>query len=101
MLKFEWDINKANAHQKKQGVTFEEASTVLSDVFSITVTDPLHPENEERWVTIGQSDKHRTLIVVHTERGDAVRLNVWQTSTKGRGMNNMNNCQVPPDYKLF
>ena len=40
MLKFEWDINKANAHQKKQGVTFEEASTVLSDVFSITVTDP-------------------------------------------------------------
>ena len=61
MLKFEWDINKANAHQKKQGVTFEEASTVLSDVFSITVTDPLHPENEERGVTIGQSDKHRTL----------------------------------------
>ncbi len=45
MLKFEWDINKANAHQKKQGVTFEEASTVLSDVFSITVTDPLHPDN--------------------------------------------------------
>jgi len=30
MLKFEWDINKANAHQKKQGVTFKEASTVFS-----------------------------------------------------------------------
>ena len=74
MLKFEWDINKANANQKKHSVTFEEASTVLSDVFSITVTDPLHPENEERWVTIGQSDKDRTLIVVHTERGDAIRI---------------------------
>ena len=74
MLKFEWDINKANTNQKKHGITFEEASTVLSDVFSITVTDPLHPENEERWVTINQSDKHRTLIVVHTERGDVIRL---------------------------
>lgn len=74
MLKFEWDSNKAKANQKKHGVTFEEASTVLSDVLSITVPDPLHPENEERWVTIGQSDKHRTLIVIHTERDDTIRL---------------------------
>jgi uncharacterized DUF497 family protein len=74
MLKFEWDINKATANQKKHDVTFEEASTVLSDDFSITVPDPLHPDNEERWITIGQSDKHRTLIVVHTERGDSIRL---------------------------
>ena len=72
MLKFEWDINKADTNQKKHGVTFEEASTVLSDIFSITVPDPLHPDNEERRVTIGQSNQYRTLIVVHTERGDAI-----------------------------
>jgi uncharacterized DUF497 family protein len=65
---------KPVAIKKKHGITFEEASTVLSDVFSITVPDPLHPENEQRWVTIGQSDKHRTLIVVHTERGEVIRL---------------------------
>lgn len=73
-LKFEWNANKANLNEKKHGVSFEEASTVLSDPLSITITDPLHRENEERWVTIGQSNKRRTLVVVHTERGDAIRL---------------------------
>lgn len=73
-LKFEWDLNKAILNEKKHGVSFEEASSVLSDLLTITITDPLHPEDEERLVTIGQSDKGRTLVVVHTERGDAVRL---------------------------
>lgn len=73
-LKFEWNANKANLNEKKHGVSFEEASSVLSDLLSITITDPLHRENEERWVTIGQSNKRRTLVVVHTERGDAIRL---------------------------
>jgi uncharacterized DUF497 family protein len=73
-LKFEWNANKANLNKKKHGVSFEEASSVLSDLLSITITDPLHREDEERWVTIGQSNKRRTLVVVHTERGDAIRL---------------------------
>lgn len=73
-LKFEWNANKANLNEKKHGVSFEEASSVLSDLLSITINDPLHRENEERWVTIGQSNKRRTLVVGHTERGDAIRL---------------------------
>jgi len=73
-LKFEWNTNKANLNEKKHGVSFEEASSVLSDLLSITITDPLHREDEERLVTIGQSNKRRTLVVVHTERGDAIRL---------------------------
>ena len=73
-LKLEWDNKKADSNKKKHGITFEEAGTVLSDSLSITIPDPLHPGNEERFVTIGQSDKHRTLIVVHTERCDVIRL---------------------------
>jgi uncharacterized protein len=73
-LKFEWDIHKANFNERKHGVTFEEASTVLSDFLSITIPDPLHPRDEERFVTIGQSDRRRTLVVVHTERSDVIRL---------------------------
>jgi len=41
-LKFEWDNNKAISNERKHGVTFEEASTVLSDFLSITIPDPLH-----------------------------------------------------------
>ena len=73
-LKFEWDIHKAKSNERKHGVTFEEASTVLSDFLSITIPDPLHPGDEERFVIIGQSDRRRTLVVVHTERSDVIRL---------------------------
>jgi len=73
-LKFEWDGNKADLNIKKHGISFEEASTVMSDTLSITIPDPLQPANEERLVTIGQSDKHHLLVVVHTERCDVIRL---------------------------
>ena len=73
-LRFEWDGTKAISNEKKHQVTFEEASTVLSDVLSISIPDPLHSGDEERYVTVGQSDKQRTLVVVHVDRGDAVRL---------------------------
>lgn len=73
-LKFEWNANKASLNEKKHRVSFEEASSVLSDLLSISINDPLHREDEERWVTIGQSNKRRTLVVVHTERGDAIRI---------------------------
>ncbi len=73
-LKFEWDVHKATSNERKHRVTFEEASTVLSDFLSITILDPLHPGDEERLVTIGQSDRRRTLVVVHAERGDVIRL---------------------------
>jgi uncharacterized DUF497 family protein len=73
-LKFEWDLNKASVNEIKHGVTFEEASTVLSDFLSITIPDPLHPGGEERMITMGLSDKQRIIVVVHTERGDVIRL---------------------------
>jgi hypothetical protein len=73
-LKFEWDSKKATSNVQKHGVTFEEASTVLSDVFSITIADPLHSDVEDRFVTIGLSDKQRLLVVVHTDRESMVRI---------------------------
>jgi uncharacterized DUF497 family protein len=73
-LKFEWDSNKVASNKSKHSITFEEASTVLADFLSITISDPLHPGNEERLVTIGLSKKQRLLVVVHTESGNVIRL---------------------------
>ena len=39
-LLFEWDKNKASISFKKHTVSFEEATTVFGDVWSITVSDP-------------------------------------------------------------
>jgi hypothetical protein len=73
-LRFEWNLKKARSNFAKHGVTFDEASTVFEDTFSIRISDPLHSEDEERFVLIGYSHANRLLVVVHTERVDQVRI---------------------------
>lgn len=72
-LTFEWDVRKAASNVKKHGIGFEEASTVFGDPLSLTIDDPSE-QRENRFVTIGLSHESRLLVVVHTERGDNVRI---------------------------
>lgn len=71
---FEWHRKKAAANKKKHGVSFEEATTIFTDILSLTITDPLHSEEEERFVIIGQSSQQRILVVVHTDCGKRIRI---------------------------
>ena len=73
-LQFEWDPEKARTNVAKHGVSFDEASTVFRDPLSIAIGDPLHSEDEDRLVLIGSSCRNRLLVVVHTERGDRIRI---------------------------
>jgi len=73
-IKFEWDPRKARRNLRKHEVNFTEASTVFADTLSITIPDPDHSENEERWVTMGLSNRQRLLVVVHTEEGETSRI---------------------------
>jgi hypothetical protein len=74
MLSFEWDKNKARKNLKNHDVSFDEASTIFSDTLSLAIYDPLHSESEDRFILIGNSHSNRLLVVVHTERGDKVRI---------------------------
>jgi hypothetical protein len=71
-IKFEWDKRKAQQNLQKHQVDFTEASTVFADTLSIP--DPDHSEDEERWVTIGLSNRQRLLVVVHTEEEETIRI---------------------------
>ena len=73
-LEFQWDNRKAKENMRRHKVSFEEAMTVFSDFLSLTIPDPLHSEKEERLIIIGYSEKQRLLVVVHTERGDVIRI---------------------------
>jgi uncharacterized DUF497 family protein len=70
MLLFEWDTDNIKVH----GVSFDEASTVFKDNLSLTIYDPLHSEEEDRLILIGNSCKNRLLVIVHMERGDKIRI---------------------------
>jgi hypothetical protein len=73
-LTFEWDEQKAASNRRKHGVSFDEAATAFGDPFSLTIDDPGHSEEEDRFVLIGESFRRRLLVVVHTTRGDNLRL---------------------------
>jgi uncharacterized protein len=87
MLTFEWDKNKARSNLKRHKVAFEEASTAFQDTLSLTITDPLHSQDENRLVLIGMSYKSRLLVVIHTERGNNIRIiSARKASKKERGL---------------
>ena len=74
MIEFEWNPQKAVYNKRKHGVAFTEAATVFRDDLSVTVYDPDHSIDEDRYITIGWSQQHRLLMVSHTERGDRIRI---------------------------
>ena len=73
-LVFEWDEEKASRNEAKHGVTFEEAKTIFNDPFAMTISDPDHSNEEERWVDIGLSVKGTLLVVWYTERSERIRI---------------------------
>lgn len=73
-MEFEWEPEKAARNLRKHKVTFSEAASVFGDSLSITVADPDHSVDEERFITVGLSSRHRWLMVAHTERGDRLRI---------------------------
>ena len=81
-LLFEWDRAKASRNIRKHRVSFEEAATVFGDPLSRTIEDPQHSAQEERFVTIGGSNQRRLLVVVHTDRGDTIRIISARTATR-------------------
>jgi len=80
-MDFIWHPKKAAANLKRHGVSFEEASTALKDVLSLTGADPDHSIEEYRWLTFGVSDQGRLLVVAHTEEGDVIRIISARTAT--------------------
>ena len=81
-LLFEWDEKKAQQNIRKHGASFKEAATVFGDLLSLTIEDPLHSDEEDRFVTIGESFRRRILVVVHTERGSNIRIISARTATR-------------------
>ena len=76
---FEWDRRKAIINQDKHAVAFSEAATVFNDSKAISIFDPDHSDEEDRWLTLGFSEKGRLLVVVHTfceEDSDSVSIRI-------------------------
>ena len=86
MCNFTGEDHKAKKNIKTHNVSFDEASTSFKDTLSLTIYDPLHSDEEDRFILIGSSYKNRLLVVVHTERKDKTRIISARKSTKKERM---------------
>ena len=69
----DFNPKKDAANLKKHGVSLSEGDGVLNDPLAITVEDE-SAEGEQRFVTIGMNVFGALMVVVHTPRGDEVRI---------------------------
>lgn len=80
---FEWDENKEKINLAKHGIDFSTAALVFGDVNRIEMFDAVHSEYENRYITIGEIHGVAiVLLVVYTERGEAIRLISARKATK-------------------
>jgi uncharacterized DUF497 family protein len=82
-MNFEWDAGKSVLNREKHGVSFEEAATAFGDPLSSTILDPDSSDDETRFILMGQAVSGRLLVVVHTDRGESVRLISARLATRG------------------
>jgi uncharacterized protein len=73
-MRFEWDPEKARRNQAKHGVSFEEGMSAFDDPLSLTVFDPDHSFEEDRFLLLGASRDGRLVVIAHAFREDAVRI---------------------------
>jgi uncharacterized DUF497 family protein len=79
---FEWDTRKAAENIRKHNVSFNEATTVFGDFFGSTASDPDHSVEENRYITVGLSNRGRWLLVA-TERRERIRIISARKLTRG------------------
>lgn len=73
-MEFVWDPIKAANNLRRHNISFHEAATVFGDPLSMTVFDPDHSVEENRYITMGMSQHEHMLMVAHTEQNDHVRI---------------------------
>lgn len=74
MFWFEWDPEKAQANRAKHGISFEDVTSAFADPLSLTIPDPDHSEEEERYILMGMTRHGTLVVVVHLDLGDAIRI---------------------------
>lgn len=67
-------MNVGLSNLRKHKISFDEASTALSDPMAATGADPDHSIGELRYITFGISERGQLLVVAHTEQSDTVRI---------------------------
>lgn len=74
-MRFQYDPAKAAANVRTHGVSFGDAEGVLNDPLALTIEDP-DARGERRYVVIGLGSAGDLLVVIYTERGGRISIDL-------------------------
>ena len=63
---FEWDDAKAARKSAQARRQIKDVMAIFGDPLLLTIADPDHSSGEERWISIGENDRGRLVLAVHT-----------------------------------
>lgn len=69
-----WDEKKNKVNQTKHRISFAEAATVFFDTLALTVNDSEHSWYEFRFITIGETETRRLIVVFYSETNEEIRI---------------------------
>ena len=79
---FEWDDGNGEKNWIRHRVSRGEAEQVFFHQPLVVADDDQHSTDEERFYSLGQTDRHRLLFVVLTIRGALIRVISARDMTK-------------------
>ena len=82
MDKYEWDTEKREVNLVKHGLDFNDVWRVFKDPKAVTFEDIKHSSVECRLLTIGYLDDILCTVVVHTKRGNRIRIISFRPANK-------------------
>ena len=62
---FDWDSNKNLTNIEKHGISFEQAQEIFLDPLHLSILDERFSDFEERWITMGATEKGEVIVVAH------------------------------------
>ena len=72
-MEFEWDEEKNQANQRKQGISFEE-STEIFRYPMYEIVNTRFEYGEDRFIGIGRNSQMLILTVIYTQREARIRI---------------------------
>jgi len=67
-MTFDWDENKDAINIKKHKISFKEAVEIFDDPLHISLLDKRFDYFDERWISIGTTQKGDIIVVGHLYR---------------------------------
>ena len=69
-MRFTWDETKNKRNIKAHGISFETAREVFYDPLHLSILDERFDYFDERWITVGTTQKSAVVVVAHLDFTD-------------------------------